>query len=87
MSDAAIHPVLQAGGTLRPGMHVYIERPEDAELLRLLRDRQYVNVLSGRQMGKSSLMVRTIQKLQHDGVRTAAIDLAAELAGATSSET
>jgi formylglycine-generating enzyme required for sulfatase activity len=86
MSDAAIHPVLQAGGTLRPGMHVYIERPEDAELLRLLRDRQYVNVLSGRQMGKSSLMVRTIQK-QHDGVRTAAIDLAAELAGATSSET
>jgi formylglycine-generating enzyme required for sulfatase activity len=86
MSETAIHPILQAGGTLRPGT-VYIERPEDAELLRLLRDRQYVNVLSGRQMGKSSLMVRTIQKLQHDGIRTAAIDVAAELVGASNSET
>ena len=75
--------VLQAGGTLNPRRHVYIERPEDAELLRLLRAGEYVNVLTSRQMGKSSLMVRTLLALRREGVRTASVDLAAELAGRT----
>jgi tetratricopeptide (TPR) repeat protein len=79
-------PLLQAGGTLVPGRHVYIARPEDAVLLRLLRAGEYVNVLSARQMGKSSLMVRTMQALQQDGVRTTAVDLAAELSGAVGTE-
>ena len=71
--------VLQAGGTLNPRRHVYVERPEDAELLRLLRAGEYVNVLTSRQMGKSSLMVRALHALRLEGVRTASIDLAAEL--------
>jgi hypothetical protein len=76
-------PRLQAGGTLNPRRHVYIERPEDAELLRLLRAGEYVNVLTPRQMGKSSLMGRTLLALRDEGVRTASIDLAAELGSET----
>ena len=70
---------LQAGGTLNPRRHLYIERPDDATLLRLLSEGQYVNVLTSRQMGKSSLMVRTAEALTERGVRCAIVDLAAEL--------
>ena len=70
---------LQAGGTLNPRRHVYIERPEDAELFRLLRAGEYVNVLTPRQMGKSSLMARTRLALNKEGVRAASTDIAAEL--------
>ena len=48
---------LQAGGTVVPGRAVYIARPDDEELYRLLKEGEYVNVLSSRQVGKSSLMV------------------------------
>jgi hypothetical protein len=88
MTGVAEHAefLLQAGGTLVPGRDLYIERSEDRELLELLRRGQYVNVLTSRQMGKSSLMVRTMRALRDEGIRTAAIDLAAELAGATTAE-
>jgi Leucine-rich repeat (LRR) protein len=88
MTDVAEHAefLLQAGGTLVPGRDLYIERPEDRELLQLLRRGQYVNVLTLRQMGKSSLMVRTMQALRDAGIRTAAIDLAGELGGAGDAE-
>jgi hypothetical protein len=88
MTSVAVHAefLLQAGGTLVPGRDLYIERSEDRELLQLLRRGQYVNVLTSRQMGKSSLMVRTMGALRDDGIHTAAIDLAAELAGATTAE-
>jgi Leucine-rich repeat (LRR) protein len=72
-------PRLQAGGTLNPRRHLYVERPQDEELLELLLDGEYVNLLTSRQMGKSSLMVRAAQALASRGVRTASIDLAAEL--------
>jgi hypothetical protein len=70
---------LQAGGTLNPRRHVYIERPEDSEALRLLIAGEYVNILSSRQMGKSSLMVRILRELAAQGVRVANVDLAAEI--------
>ncbi len=70
---------LQAGGTLNPRRHLYVERPDDAILLKLLSEGQYVNVLTSRQMGKSSLMVRTAESLIQRGVRCAIVDLAAEL--------
>jgi AAA-like domain len=70
---------LQAGGTLNPRRHVYIERPEDADALRLLIAGEYVNILSSRQMGKSSLMVRIVRELRARGVRVALVDLAAEI--------
>jgi Leucine-rich repeat (LRR) protein len=72
---------LQVGGALWPQRDIYIERPEDRAFFDLLLSGEYVNVLSPRQMGKSSLMVRTIGKLRANGVRTANLDVAADLAG------
>jgi Leucine-rich repeat (LRR) protein len=72
---------LQVGGALRPQRDIYIERPEDRAFFDLLLSGEYVNVLSPRQMGKSSLMVRTIRKLRANGVRTPNLDVAADLAG------
>ncbi len=70
---------LQAGGTLNPRKHIYIQRPEDEEVLRLLLAGEYVNVLTSRQMGKSSLMAKTAYALQEQGVRFVSVDLAGEL--------
>jgi Leucine-rich repeat (LRR) protein len=70
---------LQVGGTLNPRQHLYVERSEDKTFLRLLLGREYVNVLTSRQMGKSSLMMRTVHQLDQQGVRWVAIDLASEL--------
>jgi Leucine-rich repeat (LRR) protein len=70
---------LQAGGTLNPRQHLYIERREDELFFDLLMEGQYVNVLTSRQMGKSSLMVRTLRRLEDRGVRWVTIDLASEL--------
>ncbi len=53
---------LQAGGTLNPRRHVYVRRPQDQRLLELLLAGEYVNILTSRQIGKSSLMVRTAAK-------------------------
>ena len=50
-------PKLHTGGTLIPGEHLYIKRPAAALLLKLLRQGEYCNVLTSRQMGKSSLMM------------------------------
>ena len=70
---------LQAGGTLNPRRHLYIERPEDELLRKLLSEGQYVNVLTSRQTGKSSLMVRAAEVLTRRGARCAIVDLAAQL--------
>ena len=66
-----------AGGMLRPGTPSYVERQADEDLLRLTLEGQFCYVLTPRQMGKSSLMVRTAQRLRERGVRTASIDLTA----------
>jgi hypothetical protein len=78
---------LQVGGTLNPRQHVYIERPEDAMVLELLRRGEYVNILSARQMGKSSLMARTMGLLRADGVRAAMVDLAGQVGAPADPET
>ena len=78
----AIHDIsrrLQVGGTLHPEKHIYIQRPEDDEVLRLLLAGDYVNVLTSRQMGKSSLMARTCYALKDRNIAYVSIDLAGEL--------
>ncbi len=72
---------LQAGGTLNPKRHLYVERDADDELFDLLKEGNYANVLTSRQMGKSSLMVRTVHRLDKTGIRWVTIDVAAELGG------
>jgi len=69
-------PRLQVGGTLVPGRDIYIARPEDEQLFELLREGEYVNILSSRQVGKSSLMLRTAFRLRDElGYRFAVVDL------------
>ena len=71
---------LRAGGTLDLKRHIYIVRDADEELWRLLKDGEYANVLTSRQMGKSSLMMRTVHRLNAEGIHWSTIDLASEVA-------
>ncbi len=64
-----------AGGTLWREAPSYIRRPADEELFRLALSGEYCNVLAARQMGKSSLMVQTADRLHAAGVRTAILDI------------
>lgn len=64
-----------AGGTLRLQAKSYVTRPADLELLEQARAGEFCYVLTPRQMGKSSLMVRTAQHLREDGQRVVVIDL------------
>src|SRR5574340_280757 len=65
----------QAGGTLAADWPSYVERTADAELPRLVLEGTFCYVLTPRQTGKSSLMVRTARRLGEQGVRAAIIDL------------
>jgi len=64
-----------AGGTLRPDSPSYVRRPADDELFHLVSAGKFCYVLTARQLGKSSLMVRTAKRLQEHGASTAIIDL------------
>src|SRR5215216_2963756 len=64
-----------AGGTLWREAPSYIRRTTDDELFRLVLAGEYCNVLAARQMGKSSLMVQTADRLREAGVRTAILDI------------
>ncbi len=64
-----------AGGTLRPDSPSYVERPADMELFNLARTGEFCYVLTARQMGKSSLMIRTARRLRGHGVHSVIIDL------------
>jgi len=63
------------GGTLRGDAPCYIERTADQILYRSLQAGEICYVLTARQMGKSSLMVRTAARLRDNGVRVAVLDL------------
>ncbi|MGB7485822.1 MAG: AAA-like domain-containing protein, partial [Phormidesmis sp.] len=65
------------GGPVQAGGGVYVPRKADGELLALCREGTFAYVLTARQMGKSSLMVRTAQQLMADGIVTAIVDLQA----------
>jgi WD40 repeat protein len=65
------------GGTLSQDAPSYVERQADRDLLDGLRAGEFCYVLTSRQMGKSSLMVRTGSTLRESGVRVIALDLTA----------
>lgn len=73
------HLGFQVGGTVNPRTGVYIIRPSDDELFQLLERGEYANVLCSRQMGKSSLLMRTKTRLEKRGYAVAAIDVAGYL--------
>jgi len=65
------------GGTVRRDAPCYVERQADNELYESLKQAQFCYVLTARQMGKSSLMVRTAARLREEGVGVAVLDLTA----------
>ncbi|QUW02760.1 AAA-like domain-containing protein [Chloracidobacterium validum] len=63
------------GGTLREDAVSYVIREADESLYTGLRAGEFCYVLTSRQMGKSSLMLRTASRLKADGVKTVILDL------------
>ena len=65
------------GGTLRRDALSYVARRADEELYGGLSAGSFCYVLTSRQMGKSSLMVRTAARLRESGAAVAVLDLTA----------
>ncbi len=73
--DVEVSDFFVAGGTLRPTSPSYAERPADDELFNLALTGEFCYVLTARQMGKSSLMIRTARRLRSQGIHSVIIDL------------
>ena len=65
---------LHIGGSVGVGEACYIERKADQDLYESLKRGECCCIFNSRQMGKSSLRVHMIDKLQHEGFYCATID-------------
>lgn len=69
-----MRPQFQTAGTLQENSF-YVRRPADIELPKALEFGEFCYILAPRQIGKSSLRVRTARNLRERGIRCATIDL------------
>ncbi|MEM9215125.1 MAG: CHASE2 domain-containing protein [Cyanobacteria bacterium P01_F01_bin.150] len=65
----------QVGGSLPPSAPTYVCRDADNQLFEALQRRQFCYILNARQSGKSSLRVRTMQRLQADEICCGVLDM------------
>ncbi|MEL6813176.1 MAG: CHASE2 domain-containing protein [Cyanobacteria bacterium J06598_3] len=75
MNQQRIDYHYQVGGSLPPHAKCYVHRPADDALYEALSKGQFCYIFAARQMGKSSLRVRTMQRLQQDGIRCGVLDM------------
>jgi formylglycine-generating enzyme required for sulfatase activity len=66
---------VKVGGPVDATEQVYVVRASDREFIKQLRAGEYVNVVTSRQMGKTSLVYRTMALMEGEGYRFAYFDL------------
>src|SRR5215218_9993968 len=74
-AKASTTEFFKAGGTLHLDSPSYIERLADNQLFQQIMAGQFCYLLTSRQRGKSSLMIRTAERLRQANCKTAIVDL------------
>ncbi|WP_246844047.1 AAA-like domain-containing protein, partial [Hydrocoleum sp. CS-953] len=67
--------IYQVGGSLNRNSPTYVIRKADTEIYQALKRGEFCYVLNCRQMGKSSLLVRTQARLKEEGFKCATVDM------------